>query len=58
MFLPGRALQVQHQRISELERQLGELAARLAESEQGRTAAEGLVKELNGELENNARKLL
>ena len=49
-------MQVQHQRVNELERQLAELRARLAASEQGRAAAEEQVKELGDELENNARK--
>ncbi|GAB4815306.1 hypothetical protein N2152v2_002352 [Parachlorella kessleri] len=48
-------LQVQHQRVNELEKRLADLRARLAASEQGRAAAEDRVKELGEELENNAR---
>ena len=54
--MPYSPLQVQHQRVSELERRLAELRAKLAASEQGRAAAEEQAKELGDELENNARK--
>ncbi|GAB4816811.1 hypothetical protein N2152v2_003857 [Parachlorella kessleri] len=49
------AVQVQHQRIQQLEDQLARIQARLADSERGRKAAEQEAQELNAELENNAR---
>lgn len=49
------AIQVQHHKIGDLERRLADLQSKLCESERGKVEAEDRVKELNEELESNAR---
>lgn len=49
-------VQVQHHKIGDLERRLADLQSKLCESERGKVEAEDRVKELNEELESNARE--